>query len=557
MQRIKFKPIYIKLTRKFSLCSAARSQKSDENGYRTVPHYTQKSSLYIKPTEESIFPKIISPELNMDRLFDTKNILRSMLNLNLTARHIHLNLEHLQNDFFKMRSLEAQIERLKREKDQISDQINNLVKSSGGIGSKKKTMQTEDAKKLLKSANEIKLKINKIMDELVPLQEIVNIACLRLPNTLHYSALYLHKYHLNRYLDSEIFIHHEPMDEQARSVLFEFNSQTLEKIKHRTYLLDGCNNWQTILKDSIIIKGKKVIAKYSTKTLDNWSFIEQTAIDSVLNNRYLCGTYAKLEQCLSDYFLDKIQQLNKKENFEYIKSASMFKSALIEGCGKSFNDFRNNFNVVRFGNSVSNIELLHLTGSSSISALVLNFVRTSIKKKYLPWTVFTNGKTYSPKKGQLNTIDFLTLTSDNSSLLYKYDKVSKSAEGLTDQFLKLILNNGKSYLLDIKDQLDKYLIKPDCDSLYHSDKSIDQIIVSYLKLFVYAYREFDIPIRFVCINAYDLNSRDSFKIKIEAYLPSEQNYVAVRSNFSYYFRILFLEFFIFYFQAIIFNLFLR
>lgn len=535
MQRFKLNNFNLKFKRNFSLCSTVWSQKSDENGYRSVPHYTQKSSLYIKPSEYSVFPKIISPELNMDRIFDTKNILKSMLNLNLTARHVHLNLVHLQKDYFKMRSLESQKDLLEKEKHQISTQINNLVKSQGGVGSKKKTMQSQAVKNLLKTANEIKLKINSYMEELDPLQEIVNIACLRLPNTLHYSTLYLHKYHLNRYLDNELFIYNEPMDEQVRSVLFEFNSQGMETIRQRTYLFDGTNNWQTVLQDSIIIHGKQFTAKYSTKNLDNWSFVEQSVIDSVLNNRYLCGTYAKLEQCLNDFFLSQIQGLNKNQNnFEYIKSTSMFKSALIEGCGKKFNDFRNIFNVVRFGNSSSNIELLHLTGSSSISALALNFVRTSIKEKYLPWTVFTNGKTYSPKKGQQSTIDFLTLTSDNSSFLYKYDMESKSEEGLTDEFLKLILNNGKSYLFDIKNDLEKYLIKPDINHLLHQDKTIDEIIVSYLKLFIYIYRDFNIPIRFVCLNAYDLNSRDSFKIKVEAYLPSEQNYVAVRENFIFF-----------------------
>lgn len=329
MQRLIFKKLNVKFKKNFSFCSTHRSQKWDENGYRSVPHYTQKSSLYIKPTEDCIFPKIISPELNMDRLFDTKNILRSMLNLNLAARHIHLNLDHLQKDFFKMRSLEDQIDLLKQEKDQISEQINALVKSQGGAGSKKKTMQSQKAKQLLKSANEVKIKINQISKELVPLQEIVNIACLRLPNTLHYSTLYLHKYHLNQFLDNELFIYTEPKDEQARSVLFEFNSRDIGNIKNRGYLLDGANNWQTVLQDSVVIQGKNHPAKYSGKNLDNWSFIEQSAIDSVLNNRYLCGTYAKLEQCLSDFFLSKIKELDKEENFEYIKSASMFKSALV------------------------------------------------------------------------------------------------------------------------------------------------------------------------------------------------------------------------------------
>ncbi|CAF0718976.1 unnamed protein product [Brachionus calyciflorus] len=544
MLRLPYKKYQLKLVRNISISVIFQSTKTDENGYRSVPHYTQKSALYIKPPhpsstskDESIFSKIVSPELNMDRLFETKNIQNSMLNLNLTARHIHLDLDHLQKDYFKMRSLEDQISLLNKEKETISDQINNLVKSKGGTSSKKSTMQSSEAKKLLKSANEIKLKINKILEELIPLQEIVNIACLRLPNSLHYSTLYLHKYHLKREIDRNLFVYNDDEnDENFRPVLFEFNTEAKKLAKNNTSLLDGTNNWQTVLQDCILIDDQIVPAKYTNKNLDDWSFVEQSPIDAVLHNRYLSGTYSKLEQCLSEYFHDKIQGLNSKdselENFEHIKSASMFKSAIVEGCGRKFNDFRNTYNVVRFGSgsSGSSTELLHLNGASSISALTLNFVRTKIKRKYLPWTVYTNAKTYSPKKGQLNSFDFLTLTADNSSYLYKYDNESKSSQGLTDDFLQLILNNGKFYLDEIKQKLSEYTSKKEhpLDDLNHSAKSIDDILISYLKLFIYAYKDFkNIPFKFVCLNAYDLKGKDSFKIKVKAYLPSEQNYVTI------------------------------
>jgi len=82
----------------------------------------------------------------------------------------------------------------------------------------------------------------------------------------------------------------------------------------------------------------------------------------------------------------------------------MLKTAVIEGSGITPSTANEVFNVVTFSSHETNntdatsnsasseIDLLHLTGSVSLSALLLNFVRTKISAEYLPWTVFTSGK---------------------------------------------------------------------------------------------------------------------------------------------------------------------
>lgn len=174
----------------------------------------------------------------------------------------------------------------------------------------------------------------------------------------------------------------------------------------------------------------------------------------------------------------------------------------------------------------ADIELWHLIGASSLNSLVLGFIRTEIKEKYLPWTVFTNGKFYSPDSGQTNSFDLLTLTSDGS----KY--IMDNYKSIND--INLILTNGRDYLDEIKTQLEEYV--KNCDSLsandirkhlIHTNKKLDQIFIDYLKLFVYVYKDFNLPMRFLCLNANQLKSSESFLIEVQAYLPSAQNYVTV------------------------------
>ena len=69
----------------------------------------------------------------------------------------------------------------------------------------------------------------------------------------------------------------------------------------------------------------------------------------------------------------------------------MLKTALVEGTGHYPTKNNAIYNVVTFSGDPNHIELLHLTGSATVSGLILKFVRSSINPKYLPWTIFTNG----------------------------------------------------------------------------------------------------------------------------------------------------------------------
>jgi hypothetical protein len=243
--------------------------------YRQVPHYKQKSALYISPplhqqptkAENStansvpVFPNIISPDLDLTLLFDSKNALKPAICHNLTARHTHINTLKLKDDYTRMRQFKIDIDELTREKDSISASVSNLTKAKMSKQERQLLMQSDTFTKLLQKGNEIKQEIIKLRDELIPLEEIVNIACLRLPNDLHFSTYYLYK----TQLDNEKFI------------LFDFNQEYLEQVKRDSEFLISSRLWQDVI-DS------------------KFSYVQQSSINSSINMKYLVGTYAKVKK---------------------------------------------------------------------------------------------------------------------------------------------------------------------------------------------------------------------------------------------------------------------
>jgi len=159
---------------------------ADDSGYKAVPHYTEKSSLFIKAN--SVFPHLISPDLDLKCTFESQNSLaKSALTINLEARHMNLDLDKLNEDYSIMSKLELEIDDLTQKKDKISAKVNMLVKTSQKP--KKELADTNEFKELIAAANEIKAQINRIEIRLKPLQELVKTVCLRLPNSLHASSL--------------------------------------------------------------------------------------------------------------------------------------------------------------------------------------------------------------------------------------------------------------------------------------------------------------------------------------------------------------------------------
>lgn len=473
-----------KLYKSIHIFNPVHQQESDESGYKSVPHYNEKSSLVSKTS--SVFPRIITPDLDLKRIFETnQDIRKSALQFNLNARHIKLDLIKLNEDFSRMIQLEQQIKELELQKEQISNRVNNLVKSKTP---KRIVAQTDEFKDLIKNGNQIKHQIGSINEKLQPLQEIVKIACLRLPNSLHASNL--------KSIESNFNEHFSPHD-----ILFSLNENNLKMCT---------NDWKQILKQET--------------NAQQWSCVDISTSFDGLNTKYYVGAYAELEKAIVDYIHHKISSINKETTigplFEYIKSCSMFKSAVIEGCGLDFNDPREILNIVEF--SSSGIELLHLTGASSLSALVLNFIRTKIRREHLPWTVFTNGNNYSPQKSQINRFDFLTLCADNSELLMLNNLSHYCKENLNAK--------GQDYIRLIKRELET-----NCDDLFNGNETqIDNLLIDYLKLFVYVFKDFNLPIHFRMLHANELHHTESFKVIFEAYLPSEHEFVTVRKKILFF-----------------------
>ncbi len=151
----------------------------------------------------------------------------------------------------------------------------------------------------------------------------------------------------------------------------------------------------------------------------------------------------------------------------------------------------------------------------SLNALVLDFIRTKIKKNYLPWTVYTNGRNYSPQKGQLNRFDFLSLCADSSQYLM--------SNNLNDKCKMKINLEGKKYIDIIKNELTNNYKK----LFEETHNKIDNLFIDHLKLFVYIFKEFNLPIRFRLLSANQLATSESLKVLVESYLPSEHKFLNV------------------------------
>lgn len=89
---------------------------------------------------------------------------------------------------------------------------------------------------------------------------------------------------------------------------------------------------------------------------------------------------------------------------------------------------------------------------------------------------------------------------------------------------KNLIQKSKNYIENIKKELNE-----NSHSLFSSpnETKIDNILVDYLKLFVYVFKEFNVPIRYRLLHANELESNESLKIVVESYMPSEHKYVIV------------------------------
>ena len=126
----------------------------------------------------------------------------------------------------------------------------------------------------------------------------------------------------------------------------------------------------------------------------------------------------------------------------------------------------------------------------------------------------------------------LTLCADSSEYMFDKNKITNDTNIL--DIGSILSNKGQSYLDRIRSELNEFAAKDfteeSLSALFQEDKKIDELIIDYLKLFVYVYKDFKIPLRFNFLNANELRTKESLRIKVECFLPSGQKYLAVSTE---------------------------
>lgn len=469
---------FIKLNRnshlkKKLLNLSASIRKNSDDVYQPVPHYKEKSSLYVPSKNVKnkipIFPRIFKPEINLKHLFSNTQ----SLDRNLHQRNVLLNLDKLKNDYLKLIDLQQRMSEFDKAKNEISKNIGKFVKKSKLT--REEALKTQEGQDLLVKAQEIEAKIDELNETILPLEEIINIACLRLPNYIHKCV---------------------PTD--YNHVLFEWNK--LDHLKNSNIDLSRDN--------SIINRWDRVLSDNPNKKFNAFNNFEEEHEEF---GSYLSGKYAKLELAIRNYFISRLELL-KSPNLEYQKGLSMVKSPIIEGCGYYFNDSRELLNIVRFS-SQNDIELLHLCGNSSINSLIVNLANSNIKKSLLPWLIYTDGKSYSPKYGQKSQLNLLALSSKGSSNLIQYDN---DLTNLNSNFEKELVSSLNIFTPELN-ELEKLFTKDNIDILF----------VDLCKLLIYIYKDLNTRFKLSSVTANLLKTNECYKVALEMFVYSEQKYVTI------------------------------
>lgn len=370
--------------------------------------------------------------------------------LNLKARRIEsINLNQLQSDYELVKKNENEIENLEMKKTYSTNTINFKIKNTFDKSEKDKLLKSDEIKSLINECKFIDNKIESLQTLEFHLFDEFYVNSLKLPNLLHPNA---------------------PLDDNS-SILFESKNEELPL--------------------------EMIPFNFNSK----WSFRLQP---NDITSHYLCGDYAKLELVLMEYFRQKLRNF---KNFEYIKSASLIKSALIEGCGDDFYNSEKFFNSIDWtigGKSNKNfmeIMLLHFTGTSSLYSLILSFVNSTIKSASLPRFVYTCGRNNEPYRGHVNQFDILAICSNDQLL---------SNKNLEEQIKnKLTVGSNLS-----------------CDKLFNENDS-SVIFTHFVSLLSSLYKELNIHYRVVSVAAHLLKSSECYKITFDAFVKNEGKFKTV------------------------------
>ncbi len=128
----------------------------------------------------------------------------------------------------------------------------------------------------------------------------------------------------------------------------------------------------------------------------------------------------------------------------------------------------------------------------------------------------------------------LTLCADSSAYLFDKSQITNETNLL--DLSSILARKGQTYLDKLRHELTEFAAADNNDlkCLFGAEKSIDELVLDYLKLFVFIYKPLKVPIRFNFLNANELSNNESLRISVEAFLPSEQKFLTVcKQNFDY------------------------
>jgi hypothetical protein len=139
------------------------------------------------------------------------------------------------------------------------------------------------------------------------------------------------------------------------------------------------------------------------------------------------------------------------------------------------------------------------------------------------------GKEYSPNNGQITKFEMLTLCAEKSELMFDKSKITNETNIL--DISSILSNKGQVYLDRIRSELKEFSAnESELKELFTSSKKIDDLIIDYLKMFVFMYKDLNIPVRFNFMNANELRNNEALRITVNCFLPSEHKYLQVILN---------------------------
>lgn len=465
----------------------ASNANINQRSFKVAVTYRKCKSALYRMTTDSPKDKLTftfrQPDINLDEIVANLDIVET----NLRLRSMDLDLRQLKSDFIKVNLLENEIKSLMLKRNELSKEATNLVNQ---FKLNKNANKDDLLKGFKEQVKNIKLEIEKIKKDLLPIKDTVYLTALKLPNKLH----------------SNISINED-------KILFEYKSKNFRsnEIEHMLKKVNSDNN-------------------------SKWSFIWNAntngdKIDKFMN--YTCGQYAKLEFELTSYFIKNIKQFEANNSIEYVKSVSLFKSAVIEGCGIDFNDSSKVLSILKHSNNENEVDqnnksnetdlnefMFHFTGYSSIFSLLLGFLNTKISNSNLPWLVYTNGNNQTPSKGQLNQFDLLAFCSSKSSyLINTSDELNNFDIGNVEcKFEEKLKTDVKDFLSSSSSMKINNLFK---------SNNIDDLFIDLVLLIVNLYKDFNIDFRIVSKTIKSLDAYESYKIAFEMFMIKEKCYKEV------------------------------